>query len=601
MLTHNVLHMSKNKEKVAEAIKLMDEMRYLAEHEPERGRDMARQALALCDEAGDVEQGEDAFRLIVSATITGGEVEEAVEMCWDRLDQAQKAGKPEREAHAHMTLAEVFIVLGDTPQVIEQGEIAKGIFEQIGQKRWAAKSLSNIAQAHIQAGDGVVGERLAKQVLKMYQELDHKEGQATSWHLISSSRSMGAPGDQMDALEKALQLYRELGWSRHEGIMLYNLAELKRSGGGSGDQQDLASAQRTAEEALERWKSLGYLKGEANALHSLGKALKQRGMEQDALRIVRERHAELRAADDKRGQMFLAWASIEIVLICGQPDEALALGLQCLAITKSQNDRHEEAWLLEMISQVRLKKGETDEALQASQEALAIFQELGDKGGEAAAMKTLTHVYTARNEPYKAPNRGEALDKLGELAMAVQKRDKDTFHSALGRLQDSQGVDNQDFSASLGSLLEDAETYKWFTETTAEFFDVPMEEAADMCRPGCSKPLARAKAFDARGFDGGMVYVGFRAGMMGYGPSFRPLKALYRQGRPMELEHTDGCAALAVMRDDTLEEWERAALLQAHAGVLDGALQVTSALYQGTDDMHAGIQNHVKEFFAEKS
>lgn len=592
--------MPTNKEKVEEAMRLMDEMRYMAEHDPEQGLAMARQALALCEEAGDVDQAEDAFRLVVSATITGGDVEQAVEMSWDRLDEAQKAGLPERQAHAHMTLCEVFIVLGDTAQTMEQGEIARSIFAELGNKKWVAKCRSNIAQAHIQSGDGVAGEKLAKEVLKLYQEINHKEGLATSWHLISSARSLGGPGDQMEALENALNLYRELGWKRHEGIMLYNLAELRRSGGGSQDTQDLASAQRTAEEALERWRSLGYLKGEANALHSLGKAMKQRGLEGDALQIVRDRYAELRAADDKRGQMFLAWASVEVVLLCGDANEALALGLQCLAICRTLNDRHEEAWLLDMISQVRLKKGETEEALQAAQEALAIFQELGDKGGEAAAKKSLTHVYTARNEPYKAPNRGKALDHLGELTMAVQKRDKRVFHSVLARLQDSQGVDNQDFSASLGSLLEDSETYKWFTETTAEFFEVPMEDAEDIWR-GPKTPLQRAKCYDARGSSGGGIYLGFRLGMMGYGPSFRPIQALYRQGRPVDSEHPDGLYGLAVMKDDTMEEWERSALLLAHAGVLDGALQVTSSLYSGTDDMQDQIRLHSSSWFAANS
>lgn len=384
----------------------------------------------------------------------------------------------------------------------------------------------------------------------------------------------------MEPLEKALALYRELGWTRHEGIMLYNLAEIKRSGMGSVEAQDLASAQRSAEEAMERWKSVGNLKGEANAIHSLGKVLKQRGLEPDAVRMINDRYDELRSADDKRGQMLLAWSSIEIMNTCGGPAQALALGEQCLAITRSIGDRHEEAIILEQIAKVRLKKLELDDALQCGQEALAIFQELGDKGGENAAMKTLTHIYTARNESYKAPNRTDSLDKLGELAMAVQKKDKAKFMNALARIQESQGVDNQDFGASLGPLLEDPETYKWFTEATAEFFDVSMEEASDMTR-GAVKAIQRAKCFDARGFEGGTVYAGFRYGMMGYGPSFRPIQALYRQGRPMETEPEDGCYALAIMKDDTLEEWERTALLQAHAGVLDGALQVTSALHQG--------------------
>jgi len=69
----------------------------------------------------------------------------------------------------------------------------------------------------------------------------------------------------------------------------------------------------------------------------------------------------------------------------------------------------------------------------------------------------------------------------------------------------------------------------------------------------------------------------------------------------MEAEHPDGMYALAVMKDDTLEEWERAALLQAHAGVLDGALQVTAALYQGTVDFHDQIQASTNQYFAETS
>lgn len=572
----------------AEAKRLMEDMRSVTETDPKKGLEMALEAHRLLEEVGDVDGAEDAFRLVISATITGGDVEEAVEMAWDRLDAAQKSDNAHREAHAHSTLSEVFLVLGDAPQVIEQAEISKKIFESIGKKKWVAKCYSNIAMGYLQGQDCEKGEKTARQALKVYQEIGDKEGEATSWHILHSSRSMGAQGDVMEPLEKALALYRELGWTRHEGIMLYNLAEIKRSGMGSIDNQDLASAQRSAEEALERWRSVGNYKGEANAIHSLGKVLMQRGLEADAVKMINDRYDELRSGGDKRGQMLIAWSCIEIMNTCGSPTQALALGEQCLAITRSIGDRHEEAFILEQIAKVRVKKGELDDALQCAQEALAIFQELGDKGAEAGVLKTLTHIYTARNEPHKAPNRTDSLDKLGELAMTVQKKDKASFMTALARLQESGGVDNQDYGASLGPLLEDPETYKWFTEATAEFYDVSMEEAADMTR-GTVKAIQRAKHFDARGFAGGTVYVGFRYGMMGYGPSFRPIQALYRQGRPMETEPEDGCYAMAVMKDDTLEEWERAALLQAHAGVLDGALQVTSALHQGQTEFQDQI------------
>eukprot|EP00930_Biecheleria_cincta_P091490 TRINITY_DN8106_c0_g1_i2.p1 TRINITY_DN8106_c0_g1~~TRINITY_DN8106_c0_g1_i2.p1 ORF type:complete len:608 (-),score=116.35 TRINITY_DN8106_c0_g1_i2:68-1891(-) len=586
--------MVQQKDVQAEAQRMMDEMRNVTETDPQRGLEMALECKKMLEEAGDVDGAEDAFRLVLSATITGGDIEEAVEMAWDRLDAAQKSGNAHLEAHAHSSLSEVFLVLGDAPQVIEQGEIARKIFDSLGKKKWVAKSLANIAMGYLQGQECHKGEQIARQALKAYQEIGDKEGEATSYHIVHSSRSMGAKGDVMEPLEKALALYRELGWTRHEGIMLYNLAEIKRSGMGEASNQDLALAQRSAEEAMERWRSVGNYKGEANAIHSLGKVLKQRGLEADGVRMIQDRYDELRSAGDKRGQMLIAWSSIEIMLMCGTVAQALALAEQCLAITRSIGDRHEEAVILDQVAKVRTNRGELDDALQCAQEALAIFQELGDKGGETIAMKTLTVIYTARNEPYKAPNRSECLDHLGELAMAVQKKDKAKFKYALTRIQDGQGVDNQDFGASLGPLLEDPETYKWFTEATAEFFGVSMEEAEDMSR-GAVKAIQRAKCFDARGFAGGTVYAAFRYGMMGYGPSFRPIQALCRQGRPMETEPVDGCYALAVMKDDTLEEWERSALLQAHAGVLDGALQVTSALHQGQAEFQDQIVSEYRK------
>lgn len=566
----------------------MDDMRDIAESDPKRGLEMATEAHNMLKEAGDADGAEDAFRLMVSATISGGEVEEAVERSWDRLQKAQETGDKNMEAHMHSTLSEVFLVLGDGPQVMDRAQAALKMFESLGKKKFVAKAMSNLAMGYLQGQDCLKGQEMAKAALKVYQEIGDKEGEATSWHVIHSSRSMGAKGDVFEPLEKALALYRELGWTRHEGIMLYNLAEIKRSGMGSHANMDLASAHKAADEAMAAWKSVGNFKGEANAIHSLGKVLKQRSLESDAVQMIYDRYAELRSAGDERGQMILAWACIEIMLLCGTPSQTLAFGEQNLAISRKFGDRHEEAVILDQLAKVHIRLNQTDQALQYAQEALSTFQELGDKGSEANAMKTLTHVYTARNEPFKAPNRGDALSRLGDLAKAVQKRDKQLFSAALAVIQDLQGVDNQDFGASLGPLLQDAETYKWFTEATAEFFDVSMEDAADMNR-GVKKAIQKSKVFDARGLAGGTVYASFRYGMMAYGPSFRPIQFLCRQGRPVDAEPEDGCYALAVMMDDSIEEWERTALLQAHAGVLDGALQVTSALYSGQNEFQDQI------------
>ncbi|CAE8721280.1 unnamed protein product, partial [Polarella glacialis] len=300
------------------------------------------------------------------------------------------------------------------------------------------------------------------------------------------------------------------------------------------------------------------------------KALCQRGLREDALTVVRERIRELRSEDDRRGQMLLASAAVDAMFDCGAAGEALALAEQSLAIIRELGDMCEEAWMLQKLAEVRLARGELTEALLAAQEALALFQAAGDKQGQAAALEALTHVYTAKHEVDKAPNRLQGLSLLSDVAGAVARRDMQGFQEALEQLRRTQGVDDRDLDASLGRLLlQDAAAKDFFTRGVASHFQVSIEEAEALTSGGPVSHLQRAKGYDRAG-----LYWMFRQSSMGYGPSFRPVQAIYRHGD--QYHNGSGTSALSVLKDDTLEDWEQVAFVQAHAGVLDGALQATA-------------------------
>lgn len=544
----------------------------ILESEPQESLELARKATKAFDAAAELDNAADASRLVVSATFSSGDVEAAVSLASEQLEAAQR-GSDLMQAYAHLMWAELMLALGKTSELKEHAAQAEQVFHRLEKMSYVAKCKAAVAQACIQECDGIESERLAQEVLTIWQNLGDKAGTAVAWHLLSAARSVSGEGNLMEPLTKALDLYKELRWSRYEATVLYNLSERQRFQPHGG-----AVAQRTAEEAVSIWKEIGNYKGEATAMTAVAKAMIVRGLVSDALQLVRNRMQELRSEENKQALSQLGPGCVSVLQECGAKDEALATAEEVLGITQQLGNRHEEAWILLKLAEVRNEMQLYQEALSCAQEAQTIFQELGDLSGEADAMKSLSYIYTAKREAHKSPHRQKALDLLSQFATSVGKKDVEGFQKALTQMRLYQGVDGQDVAASLGSLMEDPETYKWYVEASADYFQVSFEEAESMVGRAPLNPMQRATAFDSRGFAGGGVYLMFRFGAMGYGPSFRPIQQGYRQGHKSEAEQGDPPTALAVLRDETVEEWERVALLQAHAGVLDGALQ-TTALY----------------------
>eukprot|EP00439_Symbiodinium_sp_Y106_P049496 s2917_g6.t1 len=565
----------------------------ILESDAEEALELARKATTAFDSAGESDNAADASRLVVSATFSSGDIEGAIGLASEQLEASQQ-GDALMQACAHLMWAELMLALGKSSELKEHATTASQTFQELGKSGCLAKCEAALTQACIQEGDGLEGERLAQQALARWKDLGDKRGVAVAWHLLSAARSVSGQGSLMEPLLKSLDLYRELRWRRLEATALYNLSERQRYEPNGG-----LTAQRTAEEAVTIWRSLGNYKGEATALTAVVKAMVVRGLHADGLQLIQDRVEELRGPEKKSALVHLGSGGVAALQECNANEEALALATEVLAITQEIGNRHEEAWMLKKLSEVRSGMKQYSEALVCAQEAQTIFQELGDQSGEEEAMKSLSQIYTAKREAHKAPYRQRALEVLGEFATSVTKMDAEGFEKSLTQLRLYQGVDGQDVAASLWGALEDPEVYKWYIQASAQYFQVSVDEAESMVGRAPLNPMQHAISFDARGFPGGGLYIAFRLGAMGYGPSFRPIQQAYRQGRPYEAEQGEPPVALGVLRDETAEEWERVALMQAHAGILDGSLQLT-AMYSSTftqqfDDFVAYQRQQLKE------
>ncbi|CAE7241758.1 unnamed protein product [Symbiodinium sp. KB8] len=722
----------------------------ILESDAEEALELARKATTAFDAAGESDNAADASRLVVSATFSSGDIEGAIGLASEQLEASQQ-GDTLMQAYAHLMWAELMLALGKSSELKEHASTASQTFEELGRSSCLAKCEAALTQACIQEGDGLEGERLAQQALARWKDLGDKRGVAVAWHLLSAARSVSGQGSLMEPLLKSLDLYRELRWRRLEATALYNLAERQRYEPNGG-----LTAQRTAEEAVTIWRSLGNYKGEATALTAVVKAMVVRGLHADALQLIQDRVEELRGPEKKSALVHLGSGGVAALQECNANEEALALATEVLAITQEIGNRHEEAWMLKKLSEAQrpdLTLGEDDdevdfdlrtantflefrnmdetagdkvsrvpelppldhpfepfltpemvsaerrwkreavtvqghcrlaeheaemllfgrlvfqlgrmpqtldtltffghkvlnitcserdefswwkdgsgaperaqqlavrsgmkqysEALVCAQEAQTIFQELGDQSGalalkcqlesepgsqwfqgEEEAMKSLSQIYTAmaKREAHKAPYRQRALEVLGDFATSVTKMDAEGFEKGLTQLRLYQGVDGQDVAASLWGALEDPDVYKWYIQASAQYFQVSVDEAESMVGRAPLNPMQHAISFDASLAEAASVclYLAFRLGAMGYGPSFRPIQQAYRQGRPYEAEQGEPPVALGVLRDETAEEWERVALMQ------DGQL---TALYSSTftqqfDDFVAYQRQQLKE------
>jgi signal transduction histidine kinase len=160
-----------------------------------------------------------------------------------------------------------------------------------------------------------------------------------------------------------------------------------------------ARARESAIEALELSRRIGYRRGEALAVRTLGYWHLLAGEFEPAHRLTRDALTKLRAVRDKSGEAS-ALNSLGILYArLGDFDKALESGLECLRLYRQASDRRGEAWAHAEIGNVHLAVGELALARSELDEARAIFEELDYAPGLGNVWNLLGNVARSMNDP----------------------------------------------------------------------------------------------------------------------------------------------------------------------------------------------------------
>lgn len=225
--------------------------------------------------------------------------------------------------------------------------------------------------------------------------------------LTRVSKAFGVFGKYQDSLEydkKALNLAREIGNKKSEGIILGNI------GVHYGQIGEFQEALKYFNQKLTITKEIGDRGEEAHILTNIGVVTgwlgdfrKSLEWYKKALRIIEE------LANPVRKGWILGNIGVVYETLADYP-KSLNYYHQALKIFKDIKNKENESWMLANIGAVTAKLGNNKEALEYFMRALKIMQETGDKKYEGWVLGTIGAIYK---------DLGELDDSLEYLKMAL--------------------------------------------------------------------------------------------------------------------------------------------------------------------------------------
>ena len=198
-----------------------------------------------------------------------------------------------------------------------------------------------------------------------------------------------------------------------------------------------ARSRETAIEALELSKKIGFAKGEALAIRTLGYWHLLAGEYEPAHRLMSDALAKLKAAHDKAGEATVLNSLGIIYARLGDFDKAMESGLETLHLCQQVSDRRGEAWAYTEIGNVHLAVGELELARTEFHKARDIFEEIDYEPGLQRVWNLLGNVAGAMNDPECALDCYEkslTLAKGSGLEMSVAGNS-----SSIGRIYQARG------------------------------------------------------------------------------------------------------------------------------------------------------------------
>lgn len=320
-------------------------------------------------------------------------------------------------------MGRVYIVLDKPDKAIEAVDQARAIADSMGDKRWSAKLLFGVAQAHMKAKDineavetldktiglaqaaGDMQEtarlqqnlidallfrqrnpkaalRVAKEARSMAQKNGDKRAEAMA--VLREAMANGAMGKREEALQSAKQaqeFFQESYWPRGEAQCLHFMADLRSQMG------DLDAALENAEERLAVLRSLHDLSMEANAMMQLANLHIKDDNFEEAERLAKESHDLGKKDRNPRVQIdaLLLQAQLLNTKVLEKPedkamkpftDRAVRTVNEALQVAGKAENRGLRALVLFKRAETMVLAGRHQTGLRDVKEASGIFEEM---------------------------------------------------------------------------------------------------------------------------------------------------------------------------------------------------------------------------------
>lgn len=188
------------------------------------------------------------------------------------------------------------------------------------------------------------------------------------------------------------------------GIPEFQVAALAMLADAQTHLRDIDGATSTARELKALLTSVTTPLLRADALNSLGNALRLIQQTDDALACFEESHRLFGECDSMQGQSISAHNIASVHRDCGRYDDAIRFYELDLAYCRESGDRWYEAWTLNSLGGAYEAAGELDQAIDAHVRAYGIFYACGDKAFVSRCLHDL----------------GLALGKIGRIDAATR-------------------------------------------------------------------------------------------------------------------------------------------------------------------------------------
>jgi DNA-binding SARP family transcriptional activator len=198
--------------------------------------DVMRTAVECCERSGDMPGQVMAHRYRAHALTRQSRLDEALVESHTALDLAVQAGDQVAQAWCQRVVAFVLTHQERLKESYEHDLIASELFKASGHRTGQALALNSLGWLHASTfGEYDQAVAYCLQAQQLYQEVDHKLGEAATWdHLGYANRGLGDHAEAARCYREALSLYQELNDLYYQALMLQSLGDVEHE---LGDQE----------------------------------------------------------------------------------------------------------------------------------------------------------------------------------------------------------------------------------------------------------------------------------------------------------------------------------------------------------------------------